>query len=247
MDEQQIVNTYTSEKKSLRQVASKYNTTVNRVYNIIRKANVLRNKSDANKGKPSTMKGKKHSPETLRKISVAVHKKLKNMDESVKANLYQRRRELWHSRSKEEQADFNKQSARGRNQSSRLGSKLEHFLQHALTSAGFVVYLHQEGYVPNSKIHFDLFLPDLMTVIEIDGPFHYKQVFTDHDSLSSTKRSDMLKEGVAATQKMRIVRVKQQSKTLSKFKMTELADKVIKLLETFRVGDVNETKFELEV
>ena len=60
--------------------------------------------------------------------------------------------------------------------SAKEGSKLEKFFQEKLSQAGFNVRMHVVT-IPAENLEIDLYIPDLKTIIEVDGPSHFLPIW----------------------------------------------------------------------
>ena len=74
----------------------------------------------------------------------------------------------------------------------------------------------------NERLHIDLFLPDISTAIEVDGPSHFEPVWGD-EALSRTQRSDQQKTGLLLSSGFVLIRVKQTKGLSEKYKRETLS------------------------
>ena len=79
--------------------------------------------------------------------------------------------------------------------SSRVGSKLEHFLLFELGKRNIKVEFHKEHWLQNHNLQVDLYLPEYSAAIEVDGPSHFKPVW-GQDNLNRNIKSDQQKTGL---------------------------------------------------
>jgi len=126
------------------------------------------------------------------------------------------------------------------------GSKMEKFLLEALRSSGYVVQFHRKGLVPNEKLEVDLFLPELKTAIEIDGPSHFFPIWGEA-SLARNLRADAQKTGLLITRGFAILRVKHLTKHISTKHMRDLSCRIIEELEQIKLQFPSEDKRLIEV
>jgi len=94
------------------------------------------------------------------------------------------------------------------------GSKLEKFVRDYLQKAGYKVECHVEKLIPNTKLQIDLYLPEISTIIEIDGPSHFLPIW-GMENLKRNQRADLEKSGLLIEHGFVIIRVKQLQKSIS--------------------------------
>ena len=112
------------------------------------------------------------------------------------------------------------------------GSKAEKSLKDGLADAGYNVILHKKDLI-EGNFEIDLFLPELNTIIEIDGPQHFVPVFGE-EKLQNTIKFDSIKNGLLISKGYCIIRIKYMCKHMSQ----SVERKLLKLV----VGEV--TKIE---
>jgi very-short-patch-repair endonuclease len=93
------------------------------------------------------------------------------------------------------------------------GSKAEKSLKDNLVKAGHNVILHKKDLI-EGKFEIDLFLPELNTIIEIDGPQHFLPVFGE-EKLQKTIKFDSIKNGLLISKGYCIIRIKYMCKHIS--------------------------------
>jgi len=93
------------------------------------------------------------------------------------------------------------------------GSKAEKSLKKNLEAEGFEVVLHKKNLI-QGKYEIDLFLPEIKTIIEIDGPQHFKPIFGEV-KLQKTIKQDTIKNGLLVAAGYCVIRVKYMCKHLS--------------------------------
>ena len=74
----------------------------------------------------------------------------------------------------------------------------------------------------NERLHIDLFLPEISTAIEVDGPPHFEPVWGE-EALSRTQRSDQQKTGLLLSSGFVLIRVKQIKGLSEKYKRETLS------------------------
>ena len=111
--------------------------------------------------------------------------------------------------------------------SAKEGSKLEKFFQEKLANAGFRVRVH-ELIIPAENLEIDLYIPDLKTIIEVDGPSHFLPIWGE-DKLQKQINADLRKSGALLSRGYVVIRVKSLGQE-SLSKREQLATEVVELL-----------------
>jgi very-short-patch-repair endonuclease len=232
-----VVEQYVNKKRSFKSIADELGTFPNAIRRIaIANGVIPRNKSDAHeiaiqsgRAKHPT-EGKKRSQEIKDKIAIKLVNKWNNMSKEDKKKKSETARENWNNRSETEKEKFNKASTEGIHRSSKEGSKLEKYIYKYLTNEKINVEYHKDNLIANHKLHLDLFLPEHLTIIEIDGPSHFLPIWGE-EALQKTIRADMDKNGLILSAGFVIIRVKQVTKSISKIRMKMISQKVLTMLK----------------
>jgi very-short-patch-repair endonuclease len=114
---------------------------------------------------------------------------------------------------------------------SKFGSKTERHLNNGLLKAGYTVEFHKTGLVSNSNLEVDLFVPEVKTAIEIDGPGHFMPIWGE-EKLTKQKIADTAKQGILLNNGYVIIRIRQIDKSISLTKMNHLLSLVLKEIES---------------
>ncbi len=136
-------------------------------------------------------------------------------------------KELWDNKTPEEQKAFIKAGGDAVRKAAKEGSKLELFLLEKLGNI-YTVEHHKEHFVVNERLEVDLYLPELRTAIEVDGPSHFKPVWGEK-TLVRNKKSDRQKNGLLLALVLVIIRVIQDKPLSETYKRNILKDIVEKL------------------
>ena len=142
---------YVKENKSFQDIADIFETYPNKVRRDAKKFQIpIRNKSQAQKNALSTgkhkhpTKGQARSESTKNKIGKSVMKSWDNLEDKELNRRKKKSKQLWNKLSDDEkQHRLNLANQAVRN-SSKLGSKLEHYLLGALVKDGYKVDFHKE-------------------------------------------------------------------------------------------------------
>ena len=94
------------------------------------------------------------------------------------------------------------------------GSKQEKFLKAKLEEAGYQVVMHKKGLIERN-FEIDLFLPELNTIIEVDGPQHFLPVFGEK-KLAEVIRMDSIKNGLLIAKGFCVIRIKYLCRNMGK-------------------------------
>lgn len=223
----EVIELYQS-GKSVRDISSIFSTYPNKIARALKKAGIeLRSKEDAAKAAISSgrlkppMLGKKRTEEEKARIGAARAKQWADMSEDDMEVFKQNAKDRWNSQTDEERTRRQRLAGEALRKASVEGSKAEKYLYDRLSSEGYDVIMHKKGLVPGEKYEVDLFIPSMLTIIEIDGPQHFLPVFGE-ESLQRTIRYDIIKSGVLISKGFCIIRVKYLVKHVSDFNNKKL-------------------------
>ena len=229
-DEQKVLEMYEIKKWSTYQIAEKLNTYPNKIRRILTKHGVdLRNAKQAqtnalqNGRSKHPTAGSSMSEETKQKISETQGKVWDSLNAKEKKYRSQIGKEAWSKKSDEEKESFIAQAQEAIRKSSRVGSKLEHFLLSELSSRKVRVEFHKEHMLVNERLEIDLFIPELSVAIEVDGPSHFEPVWGE-EALEKTQSSDRQKSGLILSMGLVLIRIKHTKGLSEKYKRETLAD-----------------------
>lgn len=214
MDHTELIVKLYGEGKSLREIETVVNMYPSRIRRILKRAGVeLRDKTTAAKmaveqGKiKPPMQGKKMSAEKKAQISSSMANTWKNRTEAERESFKEGARKRWDDKTDTELSEMRRKSAQALRAASVEGSKLEKFLFEHLTKEGYHVKMHVTGLVVGEKYEVDLFLPERLIAIEIDGPHHFQDIYGNGD-LRKTIEFDTIKNGALMQRGIRVIRVK---------------------------------------
>lgn len=237
IDPNWIIEQYNVQNRSFRDIAKELSVHPNIVRRIALANGVIpRDKSTARKLSIKSgrsihpTQGKKRTEEEKNKIALGMLKSWDKMSEEKKEKRIEKAKENWKNRTEVQKEIFNLASSKGIHKSSKKGSKLEKFIYQYLSKAGKNVEFHKENLIGNHKLHLDLFLPDHLTVIEIDGPSHFLPIWGE-EALLKTQRADTEKNGLILSVGFVIIRLKQISNGISKIRMKLIADRIITIVD----------------
>jgi len=249
LNEQQkydIIQTkYIKEQKSFQAIAKEYGTYPNRILRDAKKLNIpIRSKSQAQKNAISSgihkhpTKGRKRSESEKINIGSGVMKNWSNADPKRLAQKKASAKMLWDKKTDEEKNNMLSKANMAVRQSSKIGSKMEHYILNFLIENNYKVDFHKEQILANTRLQIDLFLPKMNIAIEVDGPSHFAPVWGE-EVLSRNIAYDKKKSGLIVGKGYRLVRIKQK-KDFSKSRASMVCDKLKSVLE-----NINQTSSKI--
>lgn len=164
-------------------------------------------------------KGKRVSESTKTKLSRAITKYWGEMSEEERIRRSEISKEQWDAMTEEERKTLFAKAAEGCRKAAKDGSKLEKFVVESL-SKDYKVKHHDKKLVKNEKLELDIYLPDLNTVIEIDGISHFEPIWGEEHFLKQ-QRADAVKSGLVLSLGFVMIRVKQTCRHITKAKMVD--------------------------
>ena len=232
---------YWTLERSVGDIAQELGTYPNKVRRALKSHGIkLRDKGSAQavalkKGRSShPTKDKGHSEESKIKISESVAQNWENLSEEELESRRESARKQWANMSEEDRVKLREAAVPGIKKASQEGSKLEKYIRDKLTKESYVIEYHKKGIVPNANLEVDIYLPELGTAIEIDGPSHFLPIWGD-EALRKTIKSDNEKNGLLRYHGIMVLRVAQKKKTLSQKAMRDTWNSIKKELEVISV------------
>ncbi len=214
MDTGKIIELYLEDKLSTKAIAERYDTYPNKIRRVLVSSGVeLRSKSDAQKqalkggSAVHPTKGKKRSEESKDKISNSLEKHWNSMSEEERDRRSKIAKQNWEKLSESERKEIQKKGSDALRETIRDGSKAERSLLNNLKNAGYNVELHKKGLISGEKYEMDLYLPDIDTIIEVDGPQHFMPVFGEKH-LREYVKHDAIKNGIMIKNGYCVIRIK---------------------------------------
>jgi very-short-patch-repair endonuclease len=255
MNEQDVIDMYTNQKLSTYVIAEKYGTYPNKVRRLLKKRGIeLNDKSEAQKlaiqsgrSKHPT-EGTKRDEEVKRKISDGVHQSWQKISAKERQERVDKSRLQWYNMTELERDNLRKSAAIAVRAAAKDGSKMERFLQIELTKKGYDVVFHKTGLIASETLEVDLFLPQLNTAIEVDGPAHFLPIWGE-DNLQRHVNADAHKSGLLLLQGFVVIRIKHIAKNLSDKHKRDVLEQLLEALNKISVKfpDDKHRYIELEV
>ena len=235
-DEKKILKLYQDKGWSTYQIAEELNTYPNKVRRVLKKNGIeLRSSCDAQKN--ALKKGRASHPTKGHRMSEATRQKISESQGQVWDSLNKKEKEYrskigkkaWEEKTEEEKQAFITQAHEAIRKSSRVGSKLEHFLLSELSTRKTRVEFHKEQWLQNQNLQVDLYLPEYRAVIEVDGPSHFKPVW-GQENLEKNIKADQQKTGLVLSSGLVMIRIKQDQSLTQRF-MRNTLENLLSLLE----------------
>lgn len=213
IDEAWVLEQYTKYGRSANDISKELNTYPKKISRIISKNGYsVRGRSEAQKAALENglsvhpTAGKKRSEEEKNKIANSVSKRWHKLSKEEKEAFSLASKERWNNLSEIERQEIQSAAARALRIAGIEGSKAEKFLQRKLMENGHEVILHKKGLIAGNH-EIDILLPELKTIIEIDGPQHFLPIWGE-DKLKQTIKYDVQKNGQLLTAGYCVLRIK---------------------------------------
>ena len=104
---------------------------------------------------------------------------------------------------------------------------------------------HREHVLRNNRLEIDLYVTDLQTAIEVDGPSHFEPVWGE-ENLIRNQRSDKQKTGLIISQGMVLIRIR-QDKRISQRYFRNILNKLVAELEKIKTNFPEKDKRYIEI
>ena len=230
IDEGYVIKQY-QQNSSTYSIAKELGTYPKKIERILKKNGItLRTRSQAQanaitsgRSKQPT-KGEKRSEEDKNKISRGKELSWKNTSEEDREKFSQQAKERWDKIPADKKKEMMEKAGRALRIAAIERSKAEKFLQRKLNEMGYDVILHKKDLI-EGNFEIDLFLPELNTIIEIDGPQHFLPVFGEK-KLQEVIKFDSIKNGLLVSKGFCVVRVRYLCKNMSRAVERKLWDLV---------------------
>ena len=226
IDESYVIEQYEN-KKSTYSIAKELNTYPKKIERILKKNGyTLRSKSEAQALAISSgrtkhpTKGLKRTKQQKEKISISKERSWQNTSKEDKEKFSQAAKERWEKIPADKKREMMEKAGRALRLTSIEGSKAEKSLKEKLTKEGYDVILHKKDLI-EGNFEIDLFLPELNTIIEIDGPQHFLPIFGEK-RLQDVIKFDGIKNGLLVSKGYCVIRVRYLCKNLSQSKERKL-------------------------
>jgi very-short-patch-repair endonuclease len=241
MDIDIITKMYIDEGKSTHEIAETFGTYPNKIRRTLVSNGIeLRNRSESRKAALDSgraehpTKGKVRTEEVKEKISMSMEKQWANLSKKEKIRRSKLGKEAWKNKTDADKAELHRKAAKALRDTIKNGSNPERLLRDRLTESGRSVELHKKGLIEGTKYEMDLYLPEIATIIEVDGPQHFKPVFGEK-GLREYVKHDIIKNGILIKRGFCVIRVKYLCTSYSRAigrRLWEAVEPVIEQIET---------------
>jgi len=228
-----IIEQYVDEEKSTYEIAQELKTYPNKIRRALNTLGVpLRDKSAAqtvaiNSGRHEhPTRGKKRTEAEKVAISNGMASYWDEMEDGERKRRSELSKKQWAEMSDADKANLRKLAAEAVRKASKEGSKIEKFVYEGLTALGYHVIFHKRGLIANDKLEVDLFLPEMKTAIEIDGPAHFLPIW-GQQNLERHIRADAQKAGLLINRGFVVLRVKNVIRNLSSKNMRDALEAIV--------------------
>lgn len=211
--EQKVVDLYQKQEKSTYQIAEELNTYPNKIRRVLIKHGVeIKDRSAAQKlalkkgrSKHPT-DGTKRTEETKIKISSQLVKHWDDLDDKERKRRSLESKKRWNNMSKAKQQEIRSKATQAIRVSAVEGSKMERHIATEIRKLGYKVELHKKIII-SENLEVDLYIPELNTIIEVDGPSHFYPIW-GQEKLEKQMNADLRKSGSLLSKGYAILRVK---------------------------------------
>ena len=253
LTEEFLIQEYVHKKRSFGCIAKQFCTYPNKIRRAALNFGIQpRDKSRAQKAAlkkgrhPHPTKARNRSEMEREKICESVAKSWRELTPQQYESRVRKAKDQWERMSEEEKTALRSAAAEAVRKTSKEGSKLEKFLLNKIRESGVKAQFHKKNLIKNERLEVDMFLPDLKTAIEVDGPSHFFPIWGE-ESLARNLRADSQKTGLLITSGFAIIRVKHTSKHLSKKQMRDLWGELSRVLERLKKRFPSKSKRLIEI
>lgn len=190
--------------------------------------------------------GKKLDSIHKKKIGESRSKAYHSLSEEEKKRISEMSKANWQALGKAKQEEIRSLALESVRQASKLGSKTERHLNNGLSKLGYKVEFHKTDLVFGNALEVDLFLPEVKTAIEIDGPGHFLPIWGP-EKLIKQQIADTAKQGILINSGYVIIRIRQIDKSISLTKMNHLLDLIVREVESIKNKFPSQTKRLIEI
>ena len=209
-----VIDLYRNHNKSTYQIAEELKTYPNKIRRILVKHGIdLKNKSDAQKNalkggrSKHPTKGIARDEKTKVKISSQLVKYWDELSDKEKKRRSLLAKNRWDSMSKSKKQEMRDKASRAIRTSATEGSKLERFIATKIREKGHKVEVHKKDLIPQENLEIDLYISNLKTIIEVDGPSHFYPIW-GQEKLEKQINADLRKSGTLLSKGYVILRIK---------------------------------------
>ena len=239
--EQKVIALYNEKNQSTYEIAKQLDTYPNKIRRtLIKHGYDLKSKSEAQKA--ALTSGRSSHPTAGKKRTVAervaISQSLVNywdeMSDKEKARRVKQAKSNWKNMSAKQKEEMRSKGIAAIRQAAKDGSKMEQLVKERLEEAGFFVKPHVL-IIPAENLEIDLYIPDLKTIIEVDGPSHFLPIWGE-EKLQKQVNADLRKSGSLLSKGYAVIRLKslgQESLAKREEMLSSVVDEVTKISKKF--------------
>ena len=239
-----VIQSY-KEGASTYDIAKEYGTNPNRIRRLLKREGVkLRSKSDAQKNAIATgkvehpTKGKKRTKEERLAISSSAVRYWNDMSDKEREKRRKQAEENWKKMSPAQREAMQKKGNAEIRKAAIKGSKLEREVQKFVAGAGYRFQAHKKDLIPQKNYEIDLYIPELRTIIEVDGLSHFAPIWGE-EALRKQEGFDAEKDGVLLTKGFQLIRIENLSSSMALSKLAKLEEELVKVLTEISEGTID--------
>tara|TARA_B100000287_G_scaffold353940_1_gene343902 strand:- start:3101 stop:3865 length:765 start_codon:yes stop_codon:yes gene_type:complete len=236
--DQKVIKMYNKENKSTYEIAKLLDTYPNKIRRtLLKHGQKLKDKSEAQKtalaeGRSShPTLGRKRSKDERIKISSSLVDYWEDMTEKERSRRSKIAKKNWKNMTAQQKENMRSKGIAAIQLAATQGSKLEQFIQRAVSNNGFTCESHVL-IIPSENLEIDLYVRDLKTIIEVDGPSHFLPIWGE-DKLQKQINADLRKSGALLSKGYVVIRVKSLGQE-SLSKREELLNSVLDNLNSIK-------------
>lgn len=253
MNIKKIIDMYVEQNKSTYEIAMEFNTYPNKIRRLLIKNGVeLKDKSEAQKNAIQSGKsihptlGKQRSTQEKLKISNGIKKYWEDMDDKTYETKVKQAKRRWENMAESEKTKMLDAAIKAIQIAGKEGSKLEKYLYQEITGAGYRVDFHKKYLIQNENLEIDMYIPELKTIIEVDGPSHFLPIWGE-EKLQKQIKADNNKSGLILSKGLAIIRIKNLSDSVCLVDKEKLKVDLLKILATIKEAFPPKSKRYIEI
>lgn len=211
--DKKVIKLYNEDNFSTYEIAKQLETYPNKIRRILIKHGYdLKDKSAAQKAALESgrsahpTRGKKRTKQERVMISNSLVNYWENMGDKERNQRIKQAKDNWNSMSAEQKEKMRSKGIAAIRVAAKEGSKLEKIFEQRINDAGYAVKMH-EVIIPAENLEIDLYIPELKTIIEVDGPSHFLPIWGE-DKLQKQVNADLRKSGALLSKGYAVIRVK---------------------------------------
>jgi very-short-patch-repair endonuclease/DNA-binding CsgD family transcriptional regulator len=249
INESDIVRLY-KDGQSTYEIAKQYETNPNAIRRkLIKNGIKLRTKGEAQKialesGRVQhPTKGKERTDEEKLAISSSAVKYWEEMGDEEREKRRKQSESSWNNMTPSQIEEMRKKGGEQIRKAAKEGSKLEKKVQGFLAFAGYVFEAHKKNLIPTENLEIDIYVPELRTIIEVDGISHFEPIWSE-EALEGQISADNKKDGILLSRGFQIVRIENRTSSMAIAKLTRLQKELASVLLEIKQGTID-TKFKV--